>query len=156
MWYTIQVAMDGLPYISHLLWMHGKDITSMRCNTYRWMPSIQTTDRQSYGARFCRICKPPSHSQAGMDNVSVVMYGLPPFSHVLWMHGKGMICQESNPYTGMPSIQAVALPRRGPRSGMICKPASHPQGGVGCDMSYKWPWMGYYPFHMSCRCTEKV
>ena len=51
------VAMDGLTYIPHILRVHGKGLTSMGCNTYTGMPSIQATDLPICGSRFGRICK---------------------------------------------------------------------------------------------------
>ena len=43
-----------------------KGLTGPGCNPYTGMPSIQATDHQSYGPRFCRICKPLSHQQVGV------------------------------------------------------------------------------------------
>ena len=148
--------MDGLPYISHVLWIHGKGITSLGCNTYTGIPSIQATDHQNYGSRFCRICKPPNYSQGGVG--SDMMYPWPwrgchPFSDVLLMHMNGLTGMGCSPYKWMPSIQATDLPICEPRADrIICRIPSHPQGGMGYDVRYKWTWMGYHTFHMSCEC----
>ena len=53
-WYKVQVVMGVLPPFSHVLWMYGKGPTSLGCNTYKCMPSIQAIDHQSYGPRFRR------------------------------------------------------------------------------------------------------
>jgi len=42
------------------------------------------------------------------------------------------------------------------RSGMICKPPSHLQGGVRCDTRYQWPWMDCHTLHMSWGCIGRV
>ena len=40
---------------------------------------------------------------------------------------------------------------------MICKPPSHPHGGVRCDTTmYKWPCMVCHILHMSCGCMGKT
>ena len=54
-------------HIFHVLWMHWKGLTSLRYNIYIWIPSIQATYHQSCGLTFCRICKPTSHLQGGVD-----------------------------------------------------------------------------------------
>ena len=38
----------------------------------------------------------------------------------------------------------------------IYGPSHHPQGSVGWDMMYKWPWMGCHIFHMSCGDVRMV
>ena len=38
----------------------------------------------------------------------------------------------------------------GQRFHRIWKSTYHPQGCVGCDMMYNWPWMSYHAFHISC------
>ena len=81
---------------------------------------------------------------------------LPPFSHVLWMHMNDLTRLYCNPYTWMPSIQAIDLPGYGPRGGRVCRIPSHPHGGVGYDMRYKWTWMGCHIFQISCGCIGKV
>ena len=43
-----------------------------------------------------------------------------------------------------------------PRDGRVCRIPSHPHGGVGYDMRYKWTWMGCHIFQISCGCIGKV
>ena len=115
-------------------------IISLGCNPYTGMPSIHAMDHQSYGSRFYSICKPPNHSQGGVDCDMMYQWtwmGCHPFSHILLMHMNDLISLECNPYTEMPSTQATDLPRCGHRTGKICKPPRNPHGGVGCDLRYK-------------------
>ena len=84
------------------------------------------------------------------------MDGFLPFLHVSWMHMNDMTSLDCNPYTGMPSIQTIDLPRYGPRAGRVCRIPSHPQGGVEYEMRYKWPWMGCHTFQISCGYMGKV
>ena len=56
-WYEVPVVMDGLPPISHALWMHMKCQASLRHNPYTWIPSIQAADHQKCGPRFGRNFK---------------------------------------------------------------------------------------------------
>ena len=134
--------MDGLPWISHVVWMHGKDLTCLRCNTYTVMPFIQATYHQSYGPRFCRICKPPNHSQGGVGCGMMCQWswmGCNPFPHVSLIHMEVLTGLGCTPYKWMLSIQATDPPICGPRAGRICRIPINPQRGVGCDMRYKWP-----------------
>ena len=117
--------------------MHGKDTISLGYNTYIGMPSIQTTDHQSYRPRFWRICRLSNHSQGDVDCNMMYQWSWMdqhPFSRVLWMHRNDLTSLDCHPYTGMPSIQAIDLPRYGPRTGRVCRVCRiprHPQGGVG-------------------------
>ena len=53
--------------MSDIVYIHGKGLTSMGCNTYMGMPSILASDHQSYGPSFYTICKPPSHPRGSVS-----------------------------------------------------------------------------------------
>ena len=110
-WCEVQLAMDGLPCISHILWIHGKGIISLGYNPYIGMPSIQAMDHQSYGSRFYRSCKPLNHSQGGVGCDMMYQWTWMGCHHILLMHMNDLISLECNLYTGMTSIQATDLPR---------------------------------------------
>ena len=111
------MAIYGLPSLADILWMYMNGLTSMGCNTYMEMPSIQASDHQNCGPRFYRICKPPSHPQGYVyyDKVPMAIYGLPPLSGVLWVYGTGLTSLWCNTYMGMPFIQAIDHQNCGPR-----------------------------------------
>ena len=55
----VPVAIYGLPPLADVWWMYRKVLTSLGCNPYMGMPSIQASDHQNCGPRFSRIYKPP-------------------------------------------------------------------------------------------------
>ena len=158
-------AMDGCPYISHILWMHEKGLTLI--------PSIQATDHPSCGLKHFRICKPPGHPPGRFGiwyRLQVAINGLPTIPYVLWIHWKGFISNKAmrHDFAGYTNHQAIvmevleviwgtschglvashsmclldALERfykhqsYGPIFFRICKPPSHPKRGVGYDTKY--------------------
>ena len=131
-WCKVQLAMDRLSYISHILWMLGKDLTSLGCNTYTVMPFIKTTDHQSYGPRCFSTSKPLNNSQGYVGSDMIYQWswmGCHLFSHALLMYKNDLVSLECNPHTEMPSIQATDLPICGPRAEwiLISKPQVIPR-----------------------------
>ena len=135
--------MDGWPYISHVLRVHVNGLTSLGCNTYTWIPSIQATDHHICGPRFCRICKPPSHPQGGVGcDIRYSGHGWLATLFTCLVNACEMFSSlRCNTYTWIPSIQTADHHICGPMFCRIYKPPSHPKKGVGCDTRYNWSYM---------------
>jgi len=123
------MAIYGLPALADVLCMYGKGLTSLGCNTYMRMPSIQAIDQYNCGPRFYRICKPPSHSWGGCyDKAPMAIYGLPPLADVLCMYDTSLRSLWCNTYMGMPSIQDTDHQNCGPIFYRVYKPSIPPHG----------------------------
>ena len=59
-------AMDGLPSIPHVLWVHTEGLTSLGHTQYTGVLSIQASEYPRCVFRFGENCKQPSHPGVGV------------------------------------------------------------------------------------------
>ena len=113
-WYILvheeQYAMDRLPNIPHILWVHGQGLTSLGHSQYTRIMFIQASEHPSGGTGFGENCKTimPSLWWLSMllSEEPHAMDVLPSIRHILWVHGQGLTSLGHDQYTGMLSIQA--------------------------------------------------
>ena len=87
-------AMDGLPHIWHVLWVHGWGLTSLGHNQYTRILFINTSEHPSGGTRFgenCKTTKPSSGLSILLGEEPHAMDGLPSTPYVLWVHRQRLI-----------------------------------------------------------------
>ena len=120
--HKVQHAMDVLPSIPYILWVHGQGMTSLKHNQYTGVLSIQPLGTHAVGPDLVRTAKQPCHPQGGVccytkNNMPWI------FSHpfLLWVHGQGLTSLGHNQYTVILFIQIPEHPSCGTRFGENCK-----------------------------------
>ena len=158
MWHAEPHAMDVLSPIQYVSWVHGQGLTSLGCNQYTVMSSIQLTEYPSCGTRFWENRK-TTMSLLGWwmlcceepQTICICSYSF----HISYgsLDKTYHVCDTTNTrwwHQSKPQItRAVGC---GTRPGSTdAKPPCHPQSGEWCVMKNLKLWIYYcHPFHMFC------